>query len=180
MRFEPVEPPFEQRVAVPVAGNPLVVLAGRVDVRTKRRPVVAGGCQQLEGDGRVGDRVEVGQHADGRALQPRPFRVARLGHPAPEVVRQHVGRDLPVDAFHHEELAAEHRRVGLDPERVRHGYVGVLRDEAHRLELSHQVVGGEHGDRGGLGCDAHHQPVHAALARVGVGVGVGVGVRVEP
>ncbi|SHU48839.1 Uncharacterised protein [Mycobacteroides abscessus subsp. abscessus] len=100
-----------------------------------------------------------GDLVDGEPLHFAAVGVGGLGHPGSERVRHTVGRDLPVDALHDEELSAEHGGVVAVPEHRRHHGAGVLAELVHHIELAAHVIGGEHGARIGLRCRPDHQAV---------------------
>ena len=86
-----------------------------------------------------------------------------------EVVGQHVLRHDPVDAVHQEERRAEHLAGRLHPAHGRHGHVGLLGDDPHRVVLVLERVVGE--DRQVLGRrrDARDVLADACLAVLGPG-----------
>ena len=118
----------------------------RVRARFFSSSVAAGVVRLEEAERRRGvrDRVQLGEHLDARVLQAALVLERRVVQPVvAEVVGQHVLRHDPVDAVHQEERRAEHLAGRLHPAHGRHGDVGLLADDPHRVVLVLERVVGE-------------------------------------
>ncbi len=142
VRFQPLERAVDQRIRLPVT-SPVVVPALVADLLAQRGGAVLRPREEREIGVGGRDLVQFLQHLERLGLHRRTRLGRRVGDPAAEHVRRDVGRRLPVDAAHHEELRIEPLLVELDPAHLGRGHVGTGADEPHALGLELDVVLGK-------------------------------------
>ena len=159
--LQPRQCTLDQRRAADVGHRELVPVLQPAEVPAQRG--VAGRIDLGEEAERllgVGDRVQLGQHLDGRILQLAPFLGGRVGEPvAAERVGHDVGRHDARDVVHQEERRAEHGPLVVDPPDAGDRHVGEFADLPDHLELVVESVCRE--DRDILGRWRH--PGHPLL-----------------
>ena len=144
--FQPLQALLDQRRAADVGNRELVPFLEPVQLAAQRCVTGRNGLgEESERLVRVGNRVQLRQHLDGRVLQCALLFGCGVGEPvAAEGVGHHVGRNDALDVIHQEERGAEHRALGIDPAHLRYRHVGEFLDQPDDVVLVVHPVLGEH------------------------------------